>query len=425
MKKGARPGALGAKLGKPVDNELVKKGEKFLNAPGVVLHAIQAADKLIHNPAEIGRAIKAAQDNPLGAIKDVASQVGDVKDTVETVKTVAEVAIDGTQKTLANVKEHGLVKGLTQTAHDAKAGLKREIKDIGSNFSHETGGGLTNVPKAVAKAVEERTAKAAARGMLKEFQAIPELAPKGFFAKVGGWLGKVSAPFEKLAEKAGMLGNRGADKLALWMEKGSVGRKILSGLDKLNPAGGLAKTVLAEARAVGEAKGLVKASETVAKVLEKTGATVVKSEAGAIARVITKTGVEIAPKVIEAATKVGLETAAREGGTIAAKTAGKGLGRFAPGVNIAIAAYDTVHAAQVWRDPNSTGWQKGMASVTAVGSILAATNIPIVSQIGAAVSIVTSVLENVKPESIVHAAKAVGGAIADGARAVGRFFSGW
>ncbi|MNU10116.1 hypothetical protein D3C72_2570880 [compost metagenome] len=38
--------------------------------------------------------------------------------------------------------------------------------------------------------------------------------------------------------------------------------------------------------------------------------------------------------------------------------------------------------------------------MTAVGSALAATNIPVVSQIGAAVSIASSVLEVVKPEKV-------------------------
>jgi hypothetical protein len=73
-----------------------------------------------------------------------------------------------------------------------------------------------------------------------------------------------------------------------------------------------------------------------------------------------------------------------------ARLAGKAAGRFIPGVNVAIAAADTYRAVQTFRNPKASGWNKFTAGVTAAGSIAAATNIPGVSQVGAAISIVGS-----------------------------------
>lgn len=91
-----------------------------------------------------------------------------------------------------------------------------------------------------------------------------------------------------------------------------------------------------------------------------------------------------------------------EGGEAAAKAAtkaaGKGLlkagakaaGRFVPGLNIGIAALDTAAAAATLADPKAGAGKKVTSVITAAGSIVAATNIPIVSQVGAAVSTVSS-----------------------------------
>ena len=64
--------------------------------------------------------------------------------------------------------------------------------------------------------------------------------------------------------------------------------------------------------------------------------------------------------------------------------------RFAPGVNIAMAAIDTGIAVATLADPKASTGSKVTSCITAAGSIVAATNIPVVSQIGAGVSIVSS-----------------------------------
>lgn len=78
--------------------------------------------------------------------------------------------------------------------------------------------------------------------------------------------------------------------------------------------------------------------------------------------------------------------ALKGGGTALAKAAG----RFAPGANIAIAALDTANAVATVRDPNASTGKKVTSVITAVGSIAAATNIPVVSQAGAIVSGISS-----------------------------------
>ncbi|HVE84714.1 MAG TPA: hypothetical protein VND93_17785 [Myxococcales bacterium] len=77
-------------------------------------------------------------------------------------------------------------------------------------------------------------------------------------------------------------------------------------------------------------------------------------------------------------------------GAEGAGVAGRLAGRFAPGLNIAIAGVDTAIAARTLADSHSSIASKVTTSITAAGSVVAATNIPIVSQVGAAVSTASS-----------------------------------
>lgn len=89
----------------------------------------------------------------------------------------------------------------------------------------------------------------------------------------------------------------------------------------------------------------------------------------------------------EAAGKSALKAGLKAGGGTVAKMAG----RFAPGVNIAIAAMDTANAYSTVRDPNASTGKKVTSVITAIGSVASATNIPVVSQVGAVVSTVSSI----------------------------------
>ncbi|QSQ26898.1 hypothetical protein JY651_19140 [Pyxidicoccus parkwayensis] len=99
-------------------------------------------------------------------------------------------------------------------------------------------------------------------------------------------------------------------------------------------------------------------------------------------------------------------------------TAGLALktgGRFAPGLNGAIAAADVATAAATLKS-NASGWKKGTAVVTAAGSVLAATNVPGLSQAGAVVSTLSSLAGSDMGEK---AAKKIGSGIKSGAKKVG------
>ncbi len=95
-----------------------------------------------------------------------------------------------------------------------------------------------------------------------------------------------------------------------------------------------------------------------------------------------------------AALNEGGKAAARGATTAAARAAAgplaKAAGRFAPGANIAIAGLDVANAYSTVRDPNASTTKKVTSVITAVGSVAAATNIPVVSQVGAGVSAVSS-----------------------------------
>lgn len=94
----------------------------------------------------------------------------------------------------------------------------------------------------------------------------------------------------------------------------------------------------------------------------------------------------VADIAVKVSGKAGKE-AVEQGGKLAFKTS-----RFAAGLNIACAAYDVLHAGKVLSSEKGA-LQKGLALTTAIGSVIAATNIPGISQAGAALSFATSVAE--------------------------------
>lgn len=88
------------------------------------------------------------------------------------------------------------------------------------------------------------------------------------------------------------------------------------------------------------------------------------------------------------ATRLATSTALQTTGRVATRAAG----RFVPGANVAIAALDVNEARRAFQDPNASAGRRATAAITALGSVAAATNIPIVSQVGAAISTVSSVV---------------------------------
>ncbi|MCB9674539.1 MAG: hypothetical protein H6737_05440 [Alphaproteobacteria bacterium] len=148
---------------------------------------------------------------------------------------------------------------------------------------------------------------------------------------------------------------------------------------------------------------------------------------GALDGVMGKVGKRFGGEALEQGAKALAKTGGKEvleaGGKAAAKGGMKALGkagsRFVPGMNVAIAALDAKHAWDTIRDPNAPMHKKLTSGITALGSGLAATNIPVLSQIGAGVSTVSSLVEAVGPENIGKAAQWAGGKIKDGAQWAG------
>jgi hypothetical protein len=102
---------------------------------------------------------------------------------------------------------------------------------------------------------------------------------------------------------------------------------------------------------------------------------------------------EAAKGTLGAATTTAGRIAERAAGPAAhaAASASRAVGRLAPGVNIAIAVVDSAAAAadinKAMKNPTRDNVvNAGLSSIVAAGSIAAASNVPVVSQVGAAVS---------------------------------------
>jgi hypothetical protein len=139
-----------------------------------------------------------------------------------------------------------------------------------------------------------------------------------------------------------------------------------------------AKTALAEATEKAARKGVTAAATAAAK----NSGTLARG-AGAVGRGAAKT---LLREGGEAAAKAAGKAVAKG----ALKTGAKAAGRFVPGLNIAIAGLDTATAVATLADSKASTGKKVTSVITAAGSIVAATNIPVVSQVGAAVSTVSS-----------------------------------
>ncbi len=93
-----------------------------------------------------------------------------------------------------------------------------------------------------------------------------------------------------------------------------------------------------------------------------------------------------AENVTMAAGSVGFATSLTIGAAKSGMALAKVGARFTPGLNVAAAAADAVWAAGVMADSKASTSKKVAAGIAALGSAVSATNIPIASQLGAAVA---------------------------------------
>ncbi len=155
-------------------------------------------------------------------------------------------------------------------------------------------------------------------------------------------------------------------------------------------APGASKAVIAAAAKQAGIEALKESTTRVARKGVTAAAQAAAKGTGTLARGAGVAGRAAAKQVL----REGGEAAAKAAGKAVAKGAlkagGKAVGRFVPGLNVAIAGFDTATAAATLADPKASTGKKVTSVITAAGSIVAATNIPIVSQVGAAVSTVSS-----------------------------------
>lgn len=313
------------------------------------------AVSLARNPIEAGKTVKKAYDT----VKDVRTNVRDAFDQVASVKK------DGFKATVKNNWKTAI-----SSARDPKSKLNLGgiAKQVGGAFGTVTGaaklpGQIATAVKDVRDAVRSGTAQArdkaigtvssAASGALSTVKGGLELARDA--NKFGRSFKAASDAFRTVAPAA-----TGKTVLAA---AATAARQTFEGVDKARDVSRAVSTAVTGAATRG-------------------GSTVARSM-GAASRAAGRTLIR---EGSEAAGKAAVTAATRAAtGPLARAT-----GRFVPGANVAIAAFDVANAYATVRDPKASTTAKVTGVITAVGSLAAATNIPVVSQVGAAVSTVSS-----------------------------------
>lgn len=192
----------------------------------------------------------------------------------------------------------------------------------------------------------------------------------------------------------------------------SGGKQIVQNVAEKGLKDGL-KTTVQQAGSAVTTQGREAIAAAKNAVTKATGTAAAKEVAEVAVRETAEAGVKaVAKEVAEVAVRETLEAGVKVGAKAGAVAAGKGMARFVPGVNVAMAAIDSAHAVKVCNDPSASGWQKGCACVTAAGSVLAATNIPGASQVGAVISIVSGIAESIDPKAAMSAVKGAASRVA-------------
>ncbi|MFZ5469768.1 MAG: hypothetical protein ACOZIN_10055 [Myxococcota bacterium] len=178
----------------------------------------------------------------------------------------------------------------------------------------------------------------------------------------------------------------GAARNTLVSSKGSV--ELAQNAQKFYGARSAAAAAFAQS-APEASKSVVKAaSRAAARATFHNGTEAAATQA--VERAVSGAG----ERAAQAALREGSESAARAAAAATARAAAgpvsKAAGRFIPGVNVALAAVDSANATATLANPSAGVGKKVTSVITAAGSIAAATNVPVVSQAGAALSLASS-----------------------------------
>ncbi len=172
----------------------------------------------------------------------------------------------------------------------------------------------------------------------------------------------------------------------------TIANTVVGGLEAAK-TGNIYSKAFTAAKATGASTKTARAAANVAT------AHALQSSSRQIARNGARTAATAATKASTRAIRRAVGKAAGNAAASAARTAARGTlaktaGRFVPGLNVAIAGLDAAQAVSIQRDPNASTGKKVAGWVTAGASAVAATNIPVVSQIGAGVSVVSGFLRD-------------------------------
>lgn len=253
------------------------------------------------------------------------------------------------------------------------------------DFARRLGGGVSIVTGGIGAV---RGGSNAVRSLGDAFES----ARSGNFRQAASHLGSAASSGLEGA-RSGLNAARGA----LTIHSVGVARRgATAAVESFRAAGGFTGLTSSAARtleasvAAGGARIATAAASTTAATSRMAAAGVQVGER-ALTRAATHAGTEVASRVAVNAGEAALRAGTRAG----ASTVGRAAARFVPGVNVAMAVVDTGLAARdtyrAVQDPTPRNiGRAAFSGVTALGSIAAATNIPVVSQIGAGVSVVSS-----------------------------------
>jgi hypothetical protein len=188
------------------------------------------------------------------------------------------------------------------------------------------------------------------------------------------------------ASSAGSLAVSAAS-VPVWLHNVKTGRAAKDAFRKAVPGATkkVTKAAVKEAskHALKESSRQVSRKAVTSAAMNAAKKTTLKAGAGATSRAAAR-------KALQTGGKAAAKAAGKAVGKGALKTAAKAGARFIPGANIAVAALDAAAMTSTLNDPKANTGKKVTSVVTAAGSALAATNIPIVSQAGAVISCVSS-----------------------------------
>lgn len=366
------------------------------------LDNLSARDKRVADAAgKVGKGAAAARVATTGvaAGRDIAQAVrtGDAKDIAQAGSSTLDAAGAGAaaydkfaKGNTALGRRLGVVSGAADVVRTGEA-VGKAADSIGQAMKTGSREDIENATYDTADAV--RTGAYGADGIKRTVDKFQEFrkvdgAVKAAAEKASGTIGKEAA--EAAANEARDAALKGSDRVATRKGAGKVAGDVAR---KTTDLGGKAKSQLGKtARKAGKGIGEAAFDATKRAGSEAVEKAAKEASEKAAKEVLKRAGSEVGEKALKQAAKAG----AKAGAKVAAKSAG----RFVPGVNIAIAAADTVKAgvsvSKAVQDPSFENVKNAaFDSVTAAGSVLAATNIPVVSQAGAAVSAVSDIAKSI------------------------------